>query len=411
MKKIRFIHLSDIHIGLLAHGKINPSTGLNTRLEDVLGCLDYVFHTARKESVDLVLIAGDVFHRGNPHPAEEIEFARRIRGVSGEGGARVLIVLGNHDYPSSGSSASAVEIFPALEIDGVTIVRKPELVRVNTKNGVVQVACLPWAGPAALVAREEYKSLSRQELQIEIEKRFIAIIRDLTKKVDSSDPALFLGHLAVRDARLSGTEIDTLATSDPVVPVGELAVRPFGYVGLGHIHRFQNLNPGHAPPVVYSGSIERIDFTEEKEKKGFVLGELSSSDGGWKCEFDFIETPARRFVTIEIGENDKDGAGAVNPGRFLPENTDDAIVRVRYEVSGPGDEIDEKSIKEIFKNAHSLKIERVFTKPGKVLRQAELSSSMNVLDALEKYIQTKPGLKKIGKDMKTYAEKLIRENE
>lgn len=411
LKKIRFIHLSDIHIGLLTHGKINPSTGLNTRLEDVLGCLDYVFQTARKESVDLVLIAGDVFHRENPHPSEEIEFAKRIGRVSGEGGAQVVIVLGNHDYSSTGSNASAVEIFPALEIEGVTIARKPELIHVNTKNGVVQVACLPWAGRAALVARDEYKSLSRQELQIEIEKRLIGIIRDLTKQAGSSDPALFLGHLAVRDARLSGTEIDTLATSDPVVPVSELAVRPFSYVGLGHIHRFQNLNPGHVPPVVYSGSIERIDFTEEKEKKGFVLGELSSSEDGWKCEFEFMETPARKFVTIEIGEDDKDEGGGVRPGRFLPEDTADAIVRVRYEVSGPGDEIDEKKIKEIFRQAHSLKIERIFTKPGKVLRQAELSSSMNVLDALEKYIQTKPALKKIGKDMKTYAEKLIRENE
>ena len=94
MRKIRFIHLSDIHIGLLTHGKLNPSTGYNTRLEDILKCLDHVLEAASRESVDLILIAGDVFHRENPLPAEEIEFARRIGKVAGSNGARVVIVIG-----------------------------------------------------------------------------------------------------------------------------------------------------------------------------------------------------------------------------------------------------------------------------------------------------------------------------
>ncbi|HKQ31955.1 MAG TPA: metallophosphoesterase, partial [Thermodesulfobacteriota bacterium] len=128
MRKIRFIHLSDIHVGLLTHGRLNPSTGYNTRLEDILKCLDFVLNTAAAESVDLILIAGDVFHRENPHPAEEIEFARRIGKAAGKDGARVVIVLGNHDYSSSGLGASAVEIFPALDIEGVTIARKPGLI-------------------------------------------------------------------------------------------------------------------------------------------------------------------------------------------------------------------------------------------------------------------------------------------
>lgn len=411
MRNIRFIHLSDLHIGLLTHGKINPSTGFNTRLEDILSSLDYAFDTARKESVDLILIAGDVFHRQNPLPGEEIEFAKRIGKVAGEGGARVVIVLGNHDYASSGSGASAVEIFPALDTQGVTIVRKPDVIPVDTKSGLVQVACLPWAGRSSLVARDEYKSLSAEELQLEIERRLIGIIRDLAKRVDRADPSVFLGHLAVRDAKLSGTEIDTLALSDPIVPVGELAAKAFNYVALGHIHRFQDLNKGNTPPVVYSGSIERIDFTEEKEKKGFVLGELSEGEGGWGCEYEFVETPARKFVTIELGESGADGSDGFDLERFSSGDFRDAVVRVRYEVSSPGDKVDERDIKAVFRDAYTLKVERIFTKPRKALRQTELSRTMSVLEALDKYLQNKPGLKKIGSEMKAYAEKLIRENE
>ncbi|MCZ6864746.1 MAG: exonuclease SbcCD subunit D [Candidatus Dadabacteria bacterium] len=410
MRKIKFIHLSDIHIGLQTHGKINPATGKNTRLEDIVKSLDFVFDYALTESVDLVLIAGDIFHRENPHPTEEIEFARRVVNLVEESRTKVVMVLGNHDYPSAGGKASAVEIFPALDIEGVTIVRKPGLHTLDTENGQVQIACLPWAGRSGLVSKDEYKSLSTQEIQIEIEKRLIAIIRDLASKTDNSNPAIFLGHLSVRNAKLSGTERDTITISDPIVPVSELNNGAFNYVALGHIHRFQNLNKDDFPPIVYSGSIERIDFTEEKEKKGFVIGEIAESEEGWKCEYEFIETPARKFLTIEIDGSDLDSDLNLEK-RFKKEDIANAVVRVRFKVLNPGEKIDEKRIKSLFESAQTLKIEKIFEKPEKIMRHPGLSKTMGLMEALDKYIETKPELKDIADEMKSYAEKLIRDND
>ena len=410
MRKIKFIHLSDIHIGLQTHGKINPATGKNTRLEDIVKSLDFVFDYALKESVDLVLIAGDIFHRENPHPTEEIEFARRVVNLVEESRTKVVMVLGNHDYPSAGGKASAVEIFPALDIEGVTIVRKPGLHTLDTENGQVQIACLPWAGRSGLVSKDEYKSLSTQEIQIEIEKRLIAIIRDLASKTDNSNPAIFLGHLSVRNAKLSGTERDTITISDPIVPVSELNNGAFNYVALGHIHRFQNLSKDDFPPIVYSGSIERIDFTEEKEKKGFVIGEIVESEEGWKCEYEFIETPARKFLTIEIDGSDLESDLNLEK-RFKKEDIADAVVRVRFKVLNPGEKIDEKRIKSLFESAQTLKVEKIFEKPEKIMRHPGLSKTMGLMEALDKYIETKPELKDIADEMKSYAEKLIRDND
>jgi exonuclease SbcD len=410
LRKIKFIHLSDIHIGLQTHGKINPATGKNTRLEDIVKSLDFVFDYALKESVDLVLIAGDIFHRENPHPTEEIEFARRVVNLVEKSRTKVVMVLGNHDYPSAGGKASAVEIFPALDIEGVTIVRKPGLHTLDTENGQVQIACLPWAGRSGLVSKDEYKSLSTQEIQIEIEKRLIAIIRDLSSKVDNSNPAIFLGHLSVRNAKLSGTERDTITISDPIVPVSELNNGAFNYVALGHIHRFQNLNKDDFPPIVYSGSIERIDFTEEKEKKGFVIGEIVESEEGWKCEYEFMETPARKFLTIEIDGSDLESDLNLEK-RFKKEDIADAVVRVRFKVLNPGEKIDEKRIKSLFESAQTLKIEKIFEKPEKIMRHPGLSKTMGLMEALDKYIETKPELKDIADEMKSYAEKLIRDND
>lgn len=407
---IKFIHLSDIHIGLEIHGKINPVSGRNTRLEDVFGSLDSVFDTAIRESVDLVVIAGDVFHRENPHPTEEIEFAKRIANLVGEGQAKVVIALGNHDYPSSFGRAAAVEIFPALNLSGVLISRKPNILCVITKKGLVQVACLPWVGRGVLLTKEEYKSLSPEALQLEIEKRLIGIIRGLAEGVDSSSPAIFLGHIALRDAKLSGTEMTTLLTLDPTVPRSELANPAFSYVALGHVHKFQDLNEGHRPPIVYSGSIERIDFTEEKEKKGFIIGELFKGKERWECRFEFRETPARRFLTIEAAERDGDISETIL-NEIKKENIRDAVIRVRYKVSKPEDEIDEKKIREALSQAYSVKIEKTFGRQNKIVGKTEFPKTMDTLEALDKYIQSKPELKNITEDMKKYAKELLQKYE
>ncbi len=407
--RIKFIHLSDIHIGIETHGRLNPVTGRNTRLEDVLHSLEFVFETAIRESVDLVLIAGDVFHRENPHPTEETEFAKLVSKLVSLGGVKVVITLGNHDYPSSFGKAAAVDIFPAFNLDGVLIAKKPDVYPIITKRGMVQVACLPWARLSTLLTKDEYKSLSSEELQIEIEKRLILVVRDLIKRIEGSHPAIFLGHLALREAARSGTEMTTLLTQDPAIPKSELANAVFAYAALGHVHKFQDLNDGSKPPVVYSGSIERIDFTEEREKKGFVMGQIFKDESGWGCHFEFIETPARRFLTIEAGDRDTNQSESI-VNLIKRENTQDAVVRIRLKVSKPEDQFDEKEIREALSDAYSVKLEKIFEKQEKVLRQTELSKSMDIEEALDKYISSKPELKNMADDMKKYAGELIKKS-
>jgi DNA repair protein SbcD/Mre11 len=67
-------------------------------------------------------------------------------------------------------------------------------------------------------------------------------------------------------------------------------------VALGHIHKHQNLTKGRegVPPVVYSGSIERIDFGEEGDPKGFCWVELGRDNTRWE----FVPLDARPFVTL-----------------------------------------------------------------------------------------------------------------
>ena len=143
---------------------------------------------------------------------------------------------------------------------------------------------------------------------------------------------------------------------------------------------------------------------EEKERKGFVLGEIFKGFSDWECNFEFVETPARRFLTIEADE--KDGEDAIL-NRIAKENVKGSVVRLRYKASNSAGEINEKKIREALSEAYSFRIERVFGRPGKAVRQTELSKTMGVMEALEKYIQSKPELKSIAEDMRKYAKELI----
>lgn len=76
----------------------------------------------------------------------------------------------------------------------------------------------------------------------------------------------------------------------------QLAIQPFDYVALGHLHRYQDLNPNGYPAIVYSGSIERVDFGERKEAKGFCLVNVERNN----TTHQFIEGPMRPFIQIEV---------------------------------------------------------------------------------------------------------------
>lgn len=58
---MRILHLADLHLGIENYGRINPATGLHSRLHDYLDRLDEAIGIAITERVDLLLIAGDVY--------------------------------------------------------------------------------------------------------------------------------------------------------------------------------------------------------------------------------------------------------------------------------------------------------------------------------------------------------------
>ena len=94
-------------------------------------------------------------------------------------------------------------------------------------------------------------------------------------------PAILVGHFSVNEAS-HGSEQNIMIGRDAALPRSVLADPAWRYVALGHIHKHQSLNGSHQPPVIYSGSIERIDFGEEREPKGFVVAEIGDGPTTWE---------------------------------------------------------------------------------------------------------------------------------
>ena len=95
------------------------------------------------------------------------------------------------------------------------------------------------------------------------------------------------------------------------------------YVALGHIHKHQNLNESY-PAVVYPGSLERIDFGEEKETKGFCWIELEKGNTTWQ----FVPVKARPFLTINVDLREEDDPTMAAQAAIAQYDVTDTIVRV-----------------------------------------------------------------------------------
>jgi len=298
---MRILHLADVHLGMENYGRLDPQQGLNTRVLDFLRCLDEAVSFAVNEGVDAVIFAGDAYKSREPSPTLQREFARRIHRLT-RAGLPVYLLVGNHDLPGMPGKANSMDIFSTLEVPGVTVGRIPEVVTLETRSGPLQVAGLPALPRGAIVPSDETRGLGQEALANLLQERLVALLGGLAARVQPGSPAILAAHFGIEGATL-GSEANLMAGNELLLPLSAVANPAFAYVALGHIHKYQVLNPGAHPEVVYSGSIERVDFGEESEEKGFVLVEIAEG----KAEHRFLPVSARRFLTIRCqvaGEGD-----------------------------------------------------------------------------------------------------------
>jgi exonuclease SbcD len=303
---IRMIHFADVHVGMENYGRIDPATGTSTRVRDFLDRLDEVIAYALERQADLAVFAGDAFKNREPEPTQQREFAQRIRRLTDA--MPTLLLVGNHDMPGMAGKASSVDIFEALRVPGVIVGDRADGRLVETRSGPLYLAWMPYPMRNRLLSREEYQGKTIEELEAALRDVVADVLADLAGRAAQHDaPRVLVGHLSVAEATW-GSERTVMLGRDVAVTSSTLADPAWDYVALGHIHRHQVVNPGGYPPVVYSGSLERIDFSEEDEQKGFCWVELARGATRWR----FQPVSARPFRTVVVdARQDEDPTQAV----------------------------------------------------------------------------------------------------
>jgi DNA repair protein SbcD/Mre11 len=411
---MKILHLSDIHMGSgFTQGRVNPATGLNTRLEDFIQSLALCIDRAIQEPVDVVLFGGDAFPDATPAPYIQEAFARQFRRLADHQIPTILLV-GNHDQHAQGQGGASLSIYRTLGVPGIMVGDRLATHRIDTSNGQLQVLTIPWINRSALLTRPESEKLSLSEVNDLLLSRLEPALEGEIRQLDPNVPTILLGHLMADNAKLGAEKLLAVGKGFSM-PVAMLTRPCFDYVALGHVHRHQNLNKSNNPPVVYPGSIERVDFSEEKEDKGYVMiaiqpsSTLTPADRSFQVDWEFCPLPVRPFVTVKV-----DASKAEDPQDLILKainkaKLEDAIVRLIYQITPQQTElISNPQLHELLGVAHSYTIQAELVSQLTQPRLPELgATASSPIDALTTYLDNRPDLDHISMAMLAAAQDLL----
>ncbi len=410
---MKILHFADLHLGVESYGRIDPTSGISSRLLDFLWVLDQVIDYALEHKVDLVLFCGDAYKSREPSQTQQRELAKRINRLS-TSGIPIFLLVGNHDLPNAIGKATTTEIFDTLAVKNVYVSNRPDIYRISTQSGTIQIASLPWLRRSALLSKEETKNLDFDQINQKLQQVLTNIIALHASKLDPELPSILAAHVWVSGAQVGSERLMTIGQEHVLLP-GNVANPAFDYVALGHIHKHQVLSEN--PPVVYAGSLERVDFGEEEDDKGFYMVEIEPDKqaGKRRVSFDFHPVTGRRFLTININIEPEDIAPTSTVLNAIVEQGEKvrgAIVRLQIslpvEIEG---QLRDNDIRDALKEAH------YFTMAKDIRREARLrlgkwtAEEITPLEALKTYLEAKkpPVSPARVKVLLGYGEKLIQE--
>ncbi len=341
---IRILHFADAHIDMATYGRQDPQSGLPLRVMDFLKSLDTIIDAAIDEQVDLVLFAGDAYKDRNPAPTYQREWGKRVMRLS-QAGIQTLLLVGNHDLSPAMNRAHAMTEFSTLQVPHVQVLDRPCFLSPNDLEGLpLQVLAIPWISRSGMMAQLDIQGRDLAQIYEQLEARLTELVDHWLEGADPEIPIILTAHASVQGAKYGG-ERTVMLGGDLVLPGSLVRDQRLDYVALGHIHKPQNLNEDAQPPVVYPGSIERVDFGEVEDDKFYVVVEVEkgAAQVTWH-QLSGIRPFVDRFVRLESQEGIIDQLREALPPK---EELKDAVVRLVLEYPREWESlIDEASLRE-----------------------------------------------------------------
>jgi len=381
---MKLLHFADAHIDMANYGRHDPETGLPLRVLDFLKSLDTIVDAAISEKVDMVLFAGDAYKDRSPAPTFQREWGKRIMRLS-QAKIPTLLLVGNHDMSPATRRAHAIQEFKTLQVPFVQVLDEPNFLKPEQLWDLpVQVIAIPWITRSGLMAATGETNVS--DAFSHIEENINQLIESWLDESDSSLPVILTAHASIEGAKYGGERLVMLGND--LVLSGSLVKNPkFSYVAMGHIHKPQDVNEGYQPPVVYPGSIERVDFGEVGEDRYYVIVHIEKGTDT-KVEWRKL-TETRPFIERKAVLKSSENVTEVLKNA-LPKDMSEAIVKLVVEYPRELDTlIDESALRKHAEKAfefHLVKRPQIESRVR--IPEGQVVSSMSPLDLLGQYFDS-----------------------
>jgi exonuclease SbcD len=296
-----------------------------------------------------------------------------------------LLLVGNHDISPAAGRAHAIQEFDTLQVPYVKVLQKPEFLKPSDLWDVpVQVIAMPWISRSGLMASLESSAADSKELFSHIESRISELVENWIVEADSDLPLILTAHASVEGATFGGERLVMLG-SDLVLPTGLVKDQRLDYVAMGHIHKPQDVNKGNHPPVIYPGSIERVDFGEAKDDKFYIIADVQR--GSTQVDWKKIEGTRRfieRHAVLQSAENVTESLTSA-----LPKDMSGAIVKLVVEYPRDLDSmIDEPALRKYAEDAFEFHLVKRPQIEARVrIPAGQVVSSMSPFDLLQQYFE------------------------
>jgi exonuclease SbcD len=254
---MRFVHISDSHLGAAGFSRRLSPSGFNQREEDICSSFASAVDQIISLSPDFVLHTGDLFHSVRP-TNRIINFAiRQILRIASRQ-IPMVIISGNHDTPKQRSVGSVFSFFEVLS-PLLHLVYKSKYESIGLNRTCIHAIphCLDQGGFKEELAR----------VRVDQEAKYNIL---MLHGVVAGIPEFSMGELSEQEIPTSYFDAG------------------FNYVALGHYHKHCEVEPG----VVYAGSTERLSLSELGQEKGFLEVDMA------KDKTIFHPVPTREMIEL-----------------------------------------------------------------------------------------------------------------
>jgi exonuclease SbcD len=293
---MKILHTSDWHLGRTLYTK-------KERREEHSAFLEWLLATIREQSIDLLLIAGDIFDTASPSSTSQKMYYDFLIKVKNAGCKNVIVVGGNHDSPSFLNAPK--DILAVLNVAVVGNVSEHPLdeiivVKDDRENPLLIVCAVPFLRERDISRFSEGESYADRSKRINenIKKHYedvAALAENTRKNLGANIPIIATGHLSVAGGKRNADDGVRETYIGNIEAVGsDIFPDTFDYVALGHYH----IPSAIKPHIRYCGSPIPMGFGEAGQNKCVYVLNLKNG-----MDIETIEIPV--FQKLESIEGDK----------------------------------------------------------------------------------------------------------